>query len=156
MGVYKNGVDTMLSIPIEEGGAEIHAGYRFAPIKALKAVGKPQPYVFVAVNTGGDTSLAGAGLSWKLRRGKIYVRPAIGVVVRDGPAYRSSQTLQMRTDLGSRVLFAPELAVGVQLSEKVSVEASWVHASHARLADSQQNPGLDQIGVRLSFKLGRR
>ena len=58
----------------------------------------------------------------------------------------------LRTDLGSRILFAPELGVGYQLSERMSLEATWVHLSHGQLF-SRQNPGMDSLGVRLSYRL---
>lgn len=156
VGLYQNGVNTPLSLETGEGGAQVQAGYRFKPIKALRVIGSPQPYVIASVNTRGDTSFAGVGLSWKLKAGKVYVRPGLGVVVHDGPAHRLNYELLMRTDLGSRVVFEPELGLGVQVSERVSVEASWIHASHARLFSKSQNPGLDQIGVRLNISLGRR
>ena len=57
-----------------------------------------------------------------------------------------------RTDFGSRVLFAPELGVGYQASERVAIEASWVHISNAQLL-SRQNPGMDSVGIRLSYRL---
>jgi hypothetical protein len=34
----------------------------------------------------------------------------------------------------------------------MSIEASWVHMSHATLF-SEQNPGIDNLGVRFAFKL---
>ena len=43
--------------------------------------------------------------------------------------------------------------MGVKLNRNASVEASWVHLSHARIF-SGQNPGLDTVGVR--FNLGFR
>jgi hypothetical protein len=36
----------------------------------------------------------------------------------------------------------------------MAVEASYIHLSHAKLAGAQ-NPGLDEVGVRFIFKLGR-
>ena len=41
----------------------------------------------------------------------------------------------------------------MSIASRVSVEASWVHISNARLFDSQQNPGIDMIGVRANLKL---
>ena len=58
----------------------------------------------------------------------------------------------MRTDFGSRILFEPEIGIGYQVSERVAVEAAWVHVSHAQLL-SRQNPGMDSIGIRLSWRL---
>lgn len=154
-GVHAHGVETPFTYDTGEGGVDLHAGYRFPPAEGLAFIGKPQPYVFASVNTAGDTNLAGAGLSWKLGRGPVYVRPGIGLVVHDGPAVRYNPGLGVYTDLGSRVLFEPEIAIGAQLSPRWSIEASWVHVSHAQLFDGQQNPGLDMIGIRLSHRLGR-
>jgi len=40
----------------------------------------------------------------------------------------------------------------VQVSKRVSLEASWVHISNARLFNREQNPGIDMIGVRAGVK----
>jgi hypothetical protein len=50
------------------------------------------------------------------------------------------------------VLFEPEIGIGFQASDRISVEGSWVHMSHAQLF-GRQNPGMDNIGVRLNLKL---
>ena len=57
-----------------------------------------------------------------------------------------------RLAFGSRILFEPELAVGYAIASRTSIEASWVHMSHATLF-SRQNPGIDNFGVRLNLKL---
>ena len=44
------------------------------------------------------------------------------------------------------------MGIGFRLSERATLEASWVHLSHAQLF-SRQNPGIDNIGARLSWKL---
>jgi lipid A 3-O-deacylase len=59
-----------------------------------------------------------------------------------------------RVDLGSRILFEPEISVGYRVSRRVSAEAAWTHISNAQLF-SKQNPGLDMMGVRLAFALGQ-
>lgn len=153
-GVYAHGVDTPFTFETGEGGVDLQAGYRFAPAEGLAFIGKPEPYLFASINTRGDTSLAGAGLSWKLGKGPVFVRPGIGLVVHDGPQTRFDPVRGVETDLGSRVLFEPEIALGARLNSRWSLEASWVHVSHARLFNAQQNPGLDMIGLRLSRKLG--
>jgi hypothetical protein len=78
------------------------------------------------------------GLNWKIG-GRTYVRPGVGVAVHD----RQSRLVRggRRLDLGSRLLFELEMGIGYELTDRVSIEASWVHLSHARLF-SQQNPGL--------------
>lgn len=152
-GVAAHGVETPFTFDTEEGGVDLQAGYRFAPERALAAIGSPAPYVLAIVNSDGDTNIAAAGLSWTFGD-TVYVRPGIGIAVHDGPSLRVRAGDNLRTDLGSRVLFEPEIAVGWQASPRLGIEASWVHVSHAQLF-SGQNPGLDIIGARLVMKLGR-
>jgi lipid A 3-O-deacylase len=152
-GVYVHEVDTPFTLQVGESGADIALGYRFAPIDALGFIGKPAPYVVGSLNTAGDTSFVGAGLSWTIGKGPVYVRPGIGVVVHDGPDLRVDSVARRRTDLGSRVLFEPEIGVGYRLNESVSLEAHWMHISQARLFNRRQNPGIDMIGLRLNYRL---
>lgn len=151
-GVYAHAVDTPFTLDTGEGGVDLQLGYRFAPIDALRAVGGPEPYVFASVNLAGDTSFAGAGVSWKAEIGPVYLRPGLGLVIHDAPSRRVDPATGFRTDLGSRVLFEPEIAIGANLTKRLSVEASWVHISNARLLNSGQNPGIDTIGVRLNWR----
>ncbi len=152
-GFYAHEVDTPFTFATNEGGADVEIGYRFAPLEALDFIGKPAPYVIGSLNTVGDTSFAGLGLAWKLGKGPVYVRPGIGIVIHDGPANRIDPVVMRHTELGSRVLFEPEVAVGVKVSERTAVEASWVHISQGRIFNARQNPGIDMMGVRLNFRL---
>lgn len=152
-GVYSHAVDTPFTFDTGEGGADFQLGYRFGKVEELDFAGSPEPYVFGSLNSEGDTNFAGVGLSWKAELGKVYVRPGVGLVVHDAPSLRVDQTSGLRTDLGSRILFEPELALGTQLSERLSVEASWVHISNAQLFDSRQNPGIDTMGLRINYRL---
>lgn len=152
-GLYAHGVDTPLTLYTAEDGADLALGVRFAPIEELDFVGAPSPYLIGSLNSRGDTSFAGAGLSWQLGAGPFFVRPALGVVLHDGPEFRVDPVRGRRTDLGSRVLFEPELGIGYRIDERLAVEASWMHISHARLFDRNQNPGIDMIGARLNWRL---
>ena len=148
-GVLAHDVDTFLTRGGFEDGAELQLGWRGGRIRALGAIGGPSPYAFVSAATGGDTHYAAAGISWRIGR-RVFVRPGLGLAVhtRDDDGVRNG----LRTDLGSRILFAPELGLGFEASERLSIEASWVHLSHGQLF-SRQNPGMDSFGVRLSYKL---
>ena len=42
--------------------------------------------------------------------------------------------------------------MGARVNDRLSLEASWVHMSHATLF-SHENPGIDNLGVRLNLKL---
>jgi lipid A 3-O-deacylase len=50
------------------------------------------------------------------------------------------------------VLFEPEVSLGTRINDRLSVEASWVHMSHAQLK-GRENPGIDNLGVRLNLAL---
>jgi lipid A 3-O-deacylase len=151
-GAMAHGVGTPLSLRTGEQGADVQAGVRLKPIEALAVIGKPAPYLFGSVSNAGETSFVAAGLAWTIGKGRFYLRPGLGLAVHDGPTRRIDPASGLRTDLGSRVLFAPELALGVRLGPRWSAEAAWVHLSHARVF-SGQNPGLDMIGMRLNYRL---
>ena len=152
VGAYVHAVDTPLTLRTDEDGADFEAGYRFDRIDALGFLGKPAPYVIGSLNTDGDTSFAGVGLSWKIGKGKVYARPELGVVVHDGPKLKIASNGQ-HLELGSRVLFEPGIGVGVKVSERLGIEASWTHISQGRLFNWEQNPGIDMWGARLNWKL---
>ena len=147
-GLYAHDVDTGLTKSGIEDGVDFELGWRGDRIRALRVIGSPSPHAFVSINSAGDTHFAAAGFSWKIGD-RLYVRPGVGLAVHTGPG--SVVPGDNRIDFGSRILFAPEIGVGVELNEQVSVEASWVHLSHAQLF-SGQNPGLDTIGVRLNYR----
>jgi hypothetical protein len=92
-----------------------------------------------------------AGLSVKFGD-RLFVRPAIGVGVHSGSDAKSPNDLNDEIEFGSRFLFAPEIAAGVQINPRLSAEVSWIHMSHAQIF-SRQNPGIDDIGVRVNVKL---
>lgn len=148
-GLYMHGVDTPLSLGgSPEGGVDFQLGFRGGPIIPGT---KLEPYVFGALNSKGDTSYGAVGLSWKFGD-RIYVRPGLGLGVHTGSAAHFEHPDHDHIDFGSRILFEPEIGVGARISERLTIEASWVHMSHATLF-SHQNPGIDNIGARLNFKL---
>lgn len=144
-GLYVHDVKTPLNLSGIEGGADVMAGYRFGAIGTTPI----QPYAFAALNTAGETNYAAIGLSAKFG-GQIYIRPGLGLAVHDGSADKFSR--RDKIAFGSRVLFEPELGVGIQLNDRLSAEASYIHMSHGTLF-SRQNPGIDNIGFRLNLKL---
>ena len=152
-GVYAHGVDTPFTLYTGEGGVAVAAGVRFAPVEALSFIGSPQPYIAGSLNTRGDTSFAGAGLAWTIGKGRVYLRPGLGLVVHDGPEFRIEPASGRETDLGSRILFEPEIGLGYRVSDRFSLEAHWMHISHAQIFNSQQNPGIDLIGARVNIAL---
>lgn len=149
-GVFVHDVKLPTDLSGLEGGADLSLGLRGGTIaKPLGA--ELQPYVFGALNTAGETDYAAVGLSAKFALGKsVYVRPGLGLAIHDGSADRFFR--QDRIAFGSRVLFEPELGIGTRLNNRLSMEASWVHMSHATIF-SGENPGIDNLGVRLNLAL---
>lgn len=147
LGVYDH--DATISQTKFEGGADLKAGWIGERIERFRGIGRPAPHLLVSKSLNGHTDYVAAGLNWTF--GRIwYLRPGIGVAVNNGPsrAVREGR----RVDIGSRVTFEPELAVGWRLDDRFALEASWIHLSHATLL-SRQNRGMDSIGVRLLVRI---
>ena len=143
-----------VKLPLDESGIEtgvdVSLGVRGGDIGRLWRI-EFQPYVFGAINSAGNTNYAAVGISAKVPLGRnLYFRPGLGIAIHDGSAgkyYRSDKIA-----FGSRILAEPEIAIGAQLNRRLSVEASWVHMSHAQIF-GPENPGVDNVGVRLNLKL---
>jgi hypothetical protein len=146
-GVYAHDVKLPTDKSGVESGADLMLGYRGGNIGRTPL----QPYVFGALNTAGDTSYAAVGLSAKFGR-SVYFRPGLGIAIHNGSAKKFQDLSNDEIEFGSRVLFEPEVAVGAQVNSRLSIEASWVHMSHAQLF-GRQNPGIDNLGVRVNLAL---
>ena len=142
-GVYVHDIDSPLTASGLEGGVDVQIGWRGGRIARTPL----QPYAFAAVNTAGNTHYGAVGISAKFGD-KLYVRPGLGLAVHTGSAGNFQRPDKIA--FGSRILFAPELGIGAQVNDRVSIEASWVHMSHAQLF-GRQNPGIDNVGVRVNF-----
>ena len=146
-GVYIHDINSPLTKSGLEKGADLQLGYRWDRIGKTPL----QPYVFGAVNTSGETHYAAIGISAKFGS-RLFVRPGVGIALHSGDDGNFEDPSDDDIEFGSRILFEPELGVGYQVNDRFSVEASIVHLSHARLF-GRQNPGIDNVGVRLSWKL---
>lgn len=149
-GAYVHDVKLPTDLSGIESGADLMLGYRGARIGHLWRA-ELQPYGFVAINTAGNTNYGAVGLAARFPLGpQWYVRPGLGIAVHTGSAGQFFRTDKIA--FGSRVLFEPELGLGVQMTKRVSVEASWVHMSHAQLR-GRENPGIDNLGLRVNLAL---
>ena len=144
-GLYVHDVKTPLSLSGIEGGMDVMLGWRGNRIGRTRI----QPYVFGALNSSGETSYAAAGISARFGD-KVFVRPGLGIAVHNGSSAEFNRIDEIA--FGSRVLFAPEIAVGTRIGRRAAIEASLVHMSHGGLL-SAQNPGIDNLGVRLTLGL---
>ena len=148
-GAFVHDVQTPITRSGQEEGIDLQLGWRGDRIAALGFIGNPSPHLYASANTSGDTSFAVAGVSWRIG-GTFYARSGIGLAVHDGR--NRSDVTPDRIDFGSRILFAPEVAVGIELGDRISLEAAWIHLSHATLF-GPHNPGSDNFGLRLNYRL---
>lgn len=168
-GVYAHDVDDGISYGKFEDGAQIVVGARTTALDELEFLGRARVHLLAGVNTSGGTNYVATGLSWRFDLNeRLYIQPGIGIAVHDGrvnlpspnaPGLTPEERLkrirdrQTKLDLGSRVLFEPELSLGWKATPRLSMELSWIHVSHARLA-GHYNPGLGDVGVRLIYRYG--
>jgi hypothetical protein len=152
----------------EDGTVDIQFAYRTAPLRFLL---KPRLTAKAQISTAGRTSFASLGAEWRqhVLKGRLYGQVGIGVTVIDGyrftpdpfesglstdEAMRRYSIYRRRTSFGSQILFNPNASIGVRLNPRWAAELSWEHFSHRQLF-SDQNPGIDNVGVRLVYSLGR-
>lgn len=168
-GLYAHDVDDGISYGKFEHGAQIVAGARTAALDELAFIGRPRVHLLVGANTAGGVDYLASGLAWRFGLSRrIYLQPGIGLAIHGSrvafpspnetgisAAERAKRLrdFQAKLDLGSRVLFEPELSLGWKATERMSVELSWIHLSHARLA-GHYNPGVADVGLRLSYRYG--
>jgi hypothetical protein len=169
LGAYVHDVDDGISYGRFEPGAQIVVGARTAALDELAFVGRARVHLLAGMNTAGGTNYVAAGLSWRFHiDDRFYFQPGLGLAMHDGrtnlpsplepgisPAERLKRESDRRDqlDLGSRVLFQPELSIGYRATERFSFELSWIHLSHAKLAGSY-NPGVADVGVRILYRYG--
>ena len=146
-GLFVHDVKTPLTLSGVENGADAQIGWRGGRIGKTPL----QPYVFASVNSAGNTHFAAAGISAKFGD-RIFIRPGVGIAVHSGSAANFDNPFNDEIEFGSRVLFEPELGIGARLNDRTTIEASWVHLSQGQVF-GRQNPGIDNLGVRLSYRL---
>lgn len=152
-GIFAHNVELPTTIGSPEGGAALQFGVRSAPVAEV-LTGQLRPYLFGSVNSGRGLNFAAAGLAARFQVSeRIYVQPGFGIAVHDGPG-RDASRGDGRLYLGSRVLAQLELMLGWRVTDRMSIEAGQVHLSHAKLL-APQNPGLDELGVRLVWTFGK-
>lgn len=153
----------------EDGTVDVQLVYRSVPLHfALK----PRLTGKLQINTAGRTSFASLGAEWRqhVLHGRIYGQIGVGLAVHDGyrftpdpfepglpigEAQRRYDIYRRRTSFGSQVLFNPNASLGVRLNPRWAIEATWEHFSHHQLF-SKQNPGIDNLGLRLVHAFGPR
>ncbi len=153
-GLFGHDVHVGFATCCFESGTDYELGARTDPLPLLTRFGDFRLYALGSANDRGGVGFGAAGLLWRIALGHgFYFQPGLGGAVQSG------STLEYQKDdrhlyLGSRVLFEPEASLGYRISPRWGVEATYAHLSHARLA-GPQNPGMDEVGARLTYSFGR-
>jgi lipid A 3-O-deacylase len=146
-----------------EKGVNVEVQADFASLTALAWAGSPKPYVVASLNSSGDTSFVGGGLQWRLPIGRDWaINPGFGYVVHNGEVGnpfkngdpRATEFSKRHVLLGSRDLFRSTIGVSRALSPTVSGEVFYSHLSHGQILGNGRNQGVDQIGLRVAYRLG--
>jgi lipid A 3-O-deacylase len=151
----------------ESGTYDLHLGYRSDRLDGLSWLGRPQAQTYISINSDGLSNYISASLGWSIPlTERAYLRPGFGLAYTDGAAglppanapnlsdeerARRTELYFSRIDFGSRLLFNPELALGVKLSDRWAAEFSYSHLSHGQIFHKGKNQGLDDAGVRLVY-----
>jgi lipid A 3-O-deacylase len=142
----------------KESGVNISGELRFASPNFLSWALSPHPYLVASVNTDGNTSFGGIGLSWDFPLGDSWhFEPGLGYVLHDGAVNNPFPSgTQAAVDysnehvlLGSEDLFRTSLALTWDVAETWSVQAIYEHLSHGQILGNGRNQGLDELGLRL-------
>ena len=129
-----------------EGGVAFNAEIAFGPSFAVLG-GRIRPVAGTSVASGGGASLfyVDARIEWELDR--AFFALGLGPAIHTGNLHT---TANGRKPLGSRVLFHPSVELGLRVTDTSRVSIYYEHASNAYLA--RPNSGLDNIGVRVSYR----
>ena len=108
----------------------------------------PRINVGAMVNTGGKTSYAFTGLTWRIPIYKaFFFEGEFGGAINNAPTHPEED----RVDMGCRLTFRELGGFGYQFNEHVDLIVNIEHISHATFC-THINPGLTQIGARIGYK----
>ena len=146
----------------KEDGPNVTGELVFASPGFLSFASEPRPIVTASINTAGDTSYGGAGLLWTLDFAENWsFEPSIAYVLHDGTnenpfpqgdpagaAYAEENLL-----LGSDDLFRIGLALNRDFGDNWGLQVQYDHLSHGQILGNGRNQGLDNVGVRIYWRL---
>jgi lipid A 3-O-deacylase len=130
-----------------EDGIDLNLELLFAPVDLA---GTLRPHLGVTLNFVGDTSMAYAGLSFRVRETRQWFADLLlSVATHDGPLHKDPVGCQLYSDCGFGVRVMPRfgLEIGYRLSPAKSVTLLLDHMSHKWIIGGE-NEGIDHIGVR--------
>ena len=110
---------------------------------------EPRIYLGASVGTGDGVDQVFGGFSWTADiTNRLFVELGLGGTVHNGKLDGSSGK---GPDLGCRLLFREQIALGYRVSDNWQILATADHSSHANLCDGP-NDGLSHAGLAIGYK----
>lgn len=141
----------------KEQGAAINAEALFDSPSFLSVLGSPRPLIGATFATDSDaTSQIYSGLEWQVDVSRWFISAGVGVAVHNGETDQydpvaDAARVNHTVFYGCRALFRLAGDVGYRLTDNISASVHWNHISNAGLCN--ENEGMDQLGLRLGFRL---
>ena len=145
----------------KEPGQSINGDLLFNSPDFLGIIWSPKPYIMGSTSLQGDTSFGGVGLHWSFPfADKWAFEPSFGYVIHDGELESPYPQGDPRGDaftedhvlLGSRDLFRTTFGLHRDFNDTWGMEVMYEHLSHGQVLGNGRNQGLDNVGVRLSYR----
>jgi lipid A 3-O-deacylase len=130
-----------------ENGVNLNLEVLFTP---LDLPGSPRPHLGTTLNFQGDTSIAYAGLSFRLREQVTWFFDfLLGAAVHDGPLHKDPVGCDLYSDCGFGIRIMPRIGLeaGYRVSPDAAVSLYFDHMSHKWIIGGE-NEGLEHIGLR--------
>lgn len=130
-----------------ESGVDLNLEIRFAPLELADSL---RPHLGVTLNFVGDTSMAYAGLGYRMRETRQWFADLLlSVATHDGPLHKDPEGCRLYSDCGYGIRVMPRfgLEIGYRIDPARSVSLFVDHMSHKWIIDGE-NEGLDHIGMR--------
>ena len=147
----------------KEDGPNVSAELVFATPDFLDWALSPRPFLVGSINTAGKTSFGGAGLQWSFDLTEtISIEPGIAYVIHDGATSNpfpdgDPRALTFSNEnvlLGSEDLFRTSLALTWHVNDQWGAQIMYEHLSHGQILGDGRNQGMDNLGLRLTYKFG--
>jgi lipid A 3-O-deacylase len=147
-----------------ETGVQITGQVLFDSPELFEIIWSPRPYLYGSFNSDGWTNLGAAGLAWTGNfTDRFSAELGFGIAYHDGARDISDldpgdpvriRLAETRALLGSRFLFHTQIGFDYALTRNVAAGVVYEHFSNGQILGQGRNQGLDEIGVRLSYRFG--
>jgi lipid A 3-O-deacylase len=147
----------------KEASPNIGVEILFTSPRALAWAGAPKPYLSASVNSAGDTSFAALGLEWQAQLGAGWrIEPGLGYAFHTGETNnpfragdpRAAAFNRDKVLLGSDDLFRVSLGLSRMFGSRWAAGIVWEHYSHGQILGEGRNQGMDEVGLRMSRRIG--